>query len=493
MQKIVASNINVYPFLSNLINIFDELSVDSSHFEEINGIQLYNLSKFITNCKKNELLVYVVDDIKIEIEIIILLFIYARYKGEAKYEQLAENQLEERIVRIFSDVISGNNDLLVIGCGLIYLLRNNFVEGEEDEILSEIDTILLKILINIDDKQDVDWYYWLYYFRNRLSYKHSVNWIENGVDFEPNIIYLLDCLKRSIQYGKKWDHRILSEIEKLHRVKIHPEKTNFLLSLFTSIFNERITFVIPLRIDSFERERNLDLILEQIVSLPKVDIVILEADKQSLYRVKKDYANVTYWYIEDRNPIFHRTKYLNLLLAKAKGAITCIWDTDVVIPTEQILCAIEIVRAGKAVMSFPYDGHFYMLSAEDSAAYCKEPMVNMLSENLEKFDLNHGHYSVGGAFIVNRKVYMEVGGENEYIIGWGPEDAERVNRMEILGLPVFRTQGSLFHLYHPRNENSRPANFVQELKNRKEFLKVCSMTKEELLEYIAEWANFCKS
>lgn len=67
MQKIVASNINVYPFLSNLINIFDELSVDSSHFEEINGIQLYNLSKFITNCKKNELLVYVVDDIKIEI------------------------------------------------------------------------------------------------------------------------------------------------------------------------------------------------------------------------------------------------------------------------------------------------------------------------------------------------------------------------------------------------------------------------------------------
>lgn len=52
MQKIVASNINVYPFLSNLINIFDELSVGSSHFEEINGIQLYNLSKFITNCKK---------------------------------------------------------------------------------------------------------------------------------------------------------------------------------------------------------------------------------------------------------------------------------------------------------------------------------------------------------------------------------------------------------------------------------------------------------
>lgn len=352
---------------------------------------------------------------------------------------------------------------------------------------------MLKVLIHIDNKQDINWYNWLYYFRHRLSYEQLSCKKENGIDFKPNVIYLLDCLKRSIQHGKRWDYRIISEIEKLHQMKLHPEKTKFLLSLFTSISNERVTFVIPLRIDSPERERNLDLVLEQIVSLNKVDVLILEADKQSLYRLKKNYSNVTCWYIEDNNPIFHRTKYLNLLLAKAEGAIVCIWDTDVVVSTEQIYSAIEAVRGGKAVLSFPYDGRFYMLSAEDSDAYFEKRLTRMLNENLGNFDLNHGYHSVGGAFVVNRKIYMKAGGENEYIIGWGPEDAERVNRMEILGLPIFRADGALFHLYHPRNENSRPANCVQEIKNRQELLKVCSMTKGELLKYIAGWTNFSKS
>lgn len=49
---------------------------------------------------------------------------------------------------------------------------------------------------------------------------------------------------------------------------------------------------------------------------------------------------------------------------------------------------------------------------------------------------------------------MRTGGENEYFYGWGMEDMERVKRMEILGLPVSRVDGSLFHLFHYRNENS---------------------------------------
>ena len=45
-------------------------------------------------------------------------------------------------------------------------------------------------------------------------------------------------------------------------------------------------------------------------------------------------------------------------------------------------------------------------------------------------------------------MYVQAGGENEHFYGWGPEDLERVKRMEILGYSVTRIKGDLYHLYH---------------------------------------------
>ena len=88
--------------------------------------------------------------------------------------------------------------------------------------------------------------------------------------------------------------------------------------------------------------------------------------------------------------------------------------------------------------------------------------------------------SVGGAFLVRKSLYLEAGGENEAFYGWGMEDQERIRRMFILGLPVTQVDGSLFHLFHPRNENSRYRDKEAEYKSRQEFLKICRMTSEEL-------------
>lgn len=55
-------------------------------------------------------------------------------------------------------------------------------------------------------------------------------------------------------------------------------------------------------------------------------------------------------------------------MQEAEGAIVGIWDTDVLLPKEQILEAVDAIRKGNAVMSFPYDGRFYMLPQEDSHA-----------------------------------------------------------------------------------------------------------------------------
>ena len=96
-------------------------------------------------------------------------------------------------------------------------------------------------------------------------------------------------------------------------------------------------------------------------------------------------------------------------------------------------------------------------------------------------------HSVGGAFFVNKECYQDIGGENEHFIGWGPEDIERVKRCEILGYPVFRTKGPLFHLYHPRNINSYYGSDELELKNRQEFLRICAFSNTDLKSYIKTW------
>lgn len=88
-------------------------------------------------------------------------------------------------------------------------------------------------------------------------------------------------------------------------------------------------------------------------------------------------------------------------------------------------------------------------------------------------NLMHGYHSVGGAFFVNKNEYMAIGGENENIYGWGPEDTEQVKRLEICCEPVSYSAGNLFHLWHPMGKNSWFASSELERNNRNELQKTC--------------------
>ena len=94
--------------------------------------------------------------------------------------------------------------------------------------------------------------------------------------------------------------------------------------------------------------------------------------------------------------------------------------------------------------------------------------------------------------MLHKDLYLKAGGENEYFYGWGMEDLERVKRMEILGLPVSRVDGALFHLFHYRYENSWYYNETLEKESRAEYLKVCSMHKYQLEQYIQTWKDVYK-
>lgn len=453
-------------------------------------IRLKYYKAFINRYKKEKQLI--VEDAALsypDMGRLICLYTYVAYTSDLKLEQQADALLDKILLEEVSIEmpVCLKNGLLGIGCGLIYLIRNYFVKGEEDNVLSEIDACLFREVIYMEDETIVDWYGWLYYFRLRILYDHSADQEVYRATFRHYGVYMLDCLMRRLQKGMDCDRRVIRELKLFHQMKLCPTKTAQILSHLSSIDNDRLSFVIPIRIDSEERERNLDLVIELLSGMDGVDISILESDKQPLYQLKKEYKNVKYRFIKDLDPVFYRTKYLNWLLSDAQGAVVGVWDADAIVSEKQILDAVKAIRSGQAIMGIPYDVCFYALSTEICDQLAKDHSYERLYKQTEKSYLVRGPYSVGGAFLVNRQIYLQVGGENEHFYGWGPEDAERVKRMEILELPVYRAEGPLFHLYHPRKENSWYGSVDIELKNRQEFLTVCSMTRSELQKYIQTW------
>lgn len=239
---------------------------------------------------------------------------------------------------------------------------------------------------------------------------------------------------------------------------------------------QNLSIIIPLRVDSKERLDNLNFILSLLLDQPFVEVDILEADVERRFQTPCGDTRIRYCFVEDSDPVFHRTRYLNQLLRAARHEVVGVWDTDVIISPAQLQEAVERIRLG-SVMCFPYDGRFIFLNKEQSVAVREDLSV------LEQIDISYSmRPSVGGAFLVNREAYLKAGAENEHFYGWGPEDAERVKRLEILELPISRVAGSLFHLHHPRGINSGFDCGARDKQNLQALIDTCRMTKAELLK-----------
>lgn len=245
----------------------------------------------------------------------------------------------------------------------------------------------------------------------------------------------------------------------------------------------QITFVIPVRVDCRERADNLRAVLRYLGVLG-CRILVLEADAAQALGDMDWPDTAEYTFVEDASPVFHRTHYINALLRMAGTDIVGVWDTDVLVGYGQICEAARRIQAG-CTIAYPYNGQFVMLSEQLSVRMRKAPDLEYLRARQMKPFL--GRKLCGGAYLVHRQRYLECGGENERFTGWGPEDAERLHRVRILGHGVSWTaSGQLYHLYHPRGANSGYRSDEEADRLRRELVKVCCMDKDSLMNYISE-------
>lgn len=253
-----------------------------------------------------------------------------------------------------------------------------------------------------------------------------------------------------------------------------------------------MTFLIPIRIDSVGRLENLHIILRYLEKYFKTNIIILEADSKPHFSRYAIYENVRYEFIMDENRLFHRTKYNNLLIGLSETPIISLYDCDVIVPVHQILQSVNTIRKGEAAVLSPYDGSF--VNVDNLFKLMMEKLLDdkLLEYNCPKFPVSVKR-SYGGAVMLDKKSFIEAGAENEYLTSWGPDDIERIKRMEILGYGVKRVPGPLYHLPHPRYTNSFYASWKIREKLMGEYLKICSLKKRRLENYIRSWPWGCQA
>lgn len=245
-----------------------------------------------------------------------------------------------------------------------------------------------------------------------------------------------------------------------------------------------LTVTVPVFYDHPDRQENVELCLAFLLSTFDLELVIGEQGGKHFEYLKQFCG---YQHFEGME-VFHRTKMLNEMAREAQTPFVANYDADCVFAPMQILETVHRLRSGCDVVS-PFSGAF--------AGIPRQTWIYRLQKSLDVGIFGNAKFTgrgidpnapdaVGGAVFVNKESFFKAGGENERFLSYGPEDAERWERFQKLGLKVERVEGYLYHIEHYRGPNSgNQHNYFQA--NEKEWQKVKAMSKSELDAYILTW------
>lgn len=177
---------------------------------------------------------------------------------------------------------------------------------------------------------------------------------------------------------------------------------------------------------------------------------------EALEYIVKHYSKKFSVEVFENNEPLNRARLRNKAVESSGHDVVALIDADVFIPLEQVRYAIELAKE-KRILVKPYFTVGYA-----SKTTSKMWMIDKNRDEISETDFYK--FSVpwkgihGGAFVINRKDWIDVGGMDENFNGWGGED-NAFNEIcaKKLG-PIGLIEGYAFHLYHPRTEKMSKEN-----------------------------------
>jgi len=256
------------------------------------------------------------------------------------------------------------------------------------------------------------------------------------------------------------------------------------------------TFIIPLMVEHSDRYRNSRVTLGFLNHHFETNVFIYEISESG--ETKLDFLDslenlkIKHWVEKGETPIpnsdalvFHRTKYLNIMLDQVQTPVVVNYDIDVILyPEFYTQCQDDIIQGGSDVIypfRFGSRGQIRVLDGFDYDRFIKEDYnfhyINSFGP-MDYYDSEYGH-----CIFFNTELYKKYGGENENFISYGPEDKERGLRFQKIGLKVsWVSESIVYHFEHHRGADSGHTNpFFGH--NWEVFNNLNRMNGQELIDY----------
>ena len=200
------------------------------------------------------------------------------------------------------------------------------------------------------------------------------------------------------------------------------------------------TYMIPLRVETPDRMRNIITVLLYFIKNIKAPIIVKEFDIESIYEAsvlpqlkqvatEEELNQITHVFEQSDDFVFHRTRLINDMIMMADTPIVCNYDCDVILPFQTHFYANTFLIKGyrpptappdsplqpvKVVYPYGYGQFQQQVFADD------QTVSNFINSNFNfhAFDGKLRPYDAKFGFcqFFNREEYIRLGMENENFI-----------------------------------------------------------------------------
>lgn len=255
---------------------------------------------------------------------------------------------------------------------------------------------------------------------------------------------------------------------------------------------EDVTFIIPLKIESPDRERNVKLCLNYLTYFFDSNIIIaLDKEDSNFFDYLKNFKlnnkikNKISCFVFQTGSTnsFHRTSLLNSMLKHVETPIVVNYDCDVVLPISSYIEATKLIKEEGYDLVYPF-GNKQDSQRRVEIGNLKDTFIQtgFSLEFLETLSFDWPA-AYGFCQVFKTKSYKDGGGENEEFIAYGPEDVERFERWTRMNQKVGRIDDLVYHFEHSRTPDSSPLNVYMK-QNEILLEKIRKLDNKQFNEYI---------
>jgi GT2 family glycosyltransferase len=252
-----------------------------------------------------------------------------------------------------------------------------------------------------------------------------------------------------------------------------------------------LSFVIPLRVDSDDRVRNLRVALRYLDRFfPDSEVIVVESSPSpQTTEVCVGHPRVRFRF--DENPgRFSKGTVANIGILEATRRFVAVYDADVLLDPRAIELATRVMRTGLVRAILPFNSVFADVDGDLASAIASTLDVGVVGrvKNARRAPPLSGlHVRVvkGGIILADRDVLRLEGGFNKKMVSYDWQDVEVIHRLTKLGYRVFQLRRfSCVHLDHDRGPDSMPNEYSAA--NKAEFSRVIAMSRRALERYVED-------